>query len=168
MVRSFSDTLEKNVCVGTGSSCLIYHVSPTIVVKAVRRSTIEGNHPFLREIAFYKSLNERQDRCADIIECFLALPDYLFLSYCDLNQLGLRLSERQTCEALPDGSPGRVIRVNEFYEPSLIARWIQQVASALEYIEKMGLAHNDVHPRNCLVDKNRNLKLADFDYTATI
>ena len=124
MVRLFFDSLEKNVCVGTGSSCVVYHVSPNIVVKAVRHTTIEEKHPFLRELAFYKSLNECNDRCADIIECFLALPDYIFLSYCDLNQLGRRLTERQTCETLSDGSPGRVISVNEFDDPSLIARWI--------------------------------------------
>ena len=32
----------------------------------------------------------------------------------------------------------------------------------------MGFAHNDVHPRNCLLDKNLNLKIADFDYTTTV
>ncbi|PGG99673.1 CAMK protein kinase [Helicocarpus griseus UAMH5409] len=168
MVHLFSDTLEKNVCVGTGSSCVVYHASPTIVVKAVRRSNMEEKHPFLREIEFIKALHERQDRCTDIIECFLALPDHIFLSYCEFNQLGRRLNERQICETLSDGSPGRVISVVKFDDLSLVARWIQQVSSALEYIENMGFAHNNVHPRNCLLDRSLNLKLADFDYTTTI
>lgn len=167
MARLFFDTLEDYVCVGTGSSCTVYHVSPTIVVKAVRRSAVEEKHPFIRKIAFYKSLSERQDKCVHIIECFLALPDHLFLSYCDLNQLGRRLNDRQTCETLADGSPGRVISVNEFDDPSLIARWIQQFSSTLAYLEDMKYAHNDIHPRNCLLDRNLNLKLADFDYTTT-
>ncbi|OJD13177.1 serine/threonine protein kinase [Emergomyces pasteurianus Ep9510] len=161
MVRSYADTLERNDCVGTGSVSLVYNVSPTIVVKTVRgqRSTTE-EHPFRREIKFYECLNKRQDRCPDIVECFLALPDHLFLSYCDLNNLPR--------EELPNGWPGRLICVNSYEDHALIARWIQQVTSALEYIEKMGFSHNDVHPRNCLLDKNFNLKLSDFDWTTTI
>ncbi|KAI1908895.1 hypothetical protein LOZ61_005308 [Ophidiomyces ophidiicola] len=168
MTRLFFDTLEKNVCVGTGSSCLVYHVSPAIAVKTVRHSEYDERHPFLQEITFFNALNDREDRCVDIIECFLALTDHIFLAYCDLNQLGRRLTSRQACETLPDGSPGRVISVNEFDDSSLVARWIRQIASALEYIEKMGFAHNDVHPRNCLLDKNLNLKLADFDCCTTV
>lgn len=32
----------------------------------------------------------------------------------------------------------------------------------------MGFAHNDVHPRNCLLDKNLNMKLSDFDCATTV
>lgn len=143
---SLSDILEKNDCVGIGSASLIYNVSPGIVVKTIRRqcSDIEEN-PLRREINFYECLSKRQRRCPHITECFLALADYLFLSFCELNNLHHRFSERQDREILPDGFPGRLLRVNNYEDPALIARWIQQLTSALEYIEKMGFSHNDVH-----------------------
>lgn len=169
MVRSYSDTLEKNNCVGAGSGSLVYNVSPNIVVKVVRgQRSEEEEHPFLREINFYECLNKHQNRCPDIVECFLALPDHLFLSYCGLNNMSYRFSERQTRETLPDGWPGRLMCVNNYEEPALIARWIQQITSALEYVEKMGFSHNDVHPHNCLLDNNFNLKLSDFDSATTV
>ena len=169
MVRSYSGVLEKNDCVGTGSVSIVYNVTPTIVVKTVRgRRPETEEHPFYREIKFYECLNKREDRCPDIVECFLALPDHLFLSYCDLNSISYRFSERQVREKLPDGWPGRLICVNDYEDPALIARWIQQITSALEYIEKMGFSHNDVHPRNCLLDKDFNLRLSDFDWATTI
>jgi serine/threonine protein kinase len=169
MARTYSDILEKNDCVGSGSVCLIYKVSPTIAVKTIRHEHTETHeHPFQREVAFYECLNTRQDRCPDIIECFLAFQDHLFLSYCDLNNICHRYCGRQSRETLPDGFPGRLIRVNEYEDPALIARWIRQVTAALEYVEKMGFAHNDVHPRNCLLDKNLNMKLSDFDCATTV
>lgn len=169
MARSYSIILEKNDCVGVGSDSLVYNVSPTIVVKTVRgRRSEMDKHPFLQEIKFYECLKKRQVRCPDIVECFLALPDHLFLSYCDLNNINYRFSERQERETLLDGWPGRLIRVTSFEDPALIARWIQQITAALEYIENMGFSHNDVHPRNCLLDKNLNLKLSDFGCATTI
>ncbi|KAK2873756.1 hypothetical protein FQN49_002102 [Arthroderma sp. PD_2] len=163
-------SLKKNDCVGSGNKSIVYKVGLSIVVKAVRdqSSKAEGQHPFLREIDFYKRLNQQQDRCPNIIECFLALPDHLFLSYCNLNRIQLRFAEYQHRQADSNGFPGRLIRVDQYEDPALIGRWIQQVTSALEYIEKMGFSHNDLHPRNCLLDDNLNLKLCDFDRTTTI
>lgn len=100
MVQSYSSILEKNNCVGTGSVSFVYNVSSTIAVKTVRgqhskKEEEEEEHPFHREIHFYECLNKRQDRrCPDILECFLALPDNLFLSYCPLNDIHYRFSER--------------------------------------------------------------------------
>ncbi|KAL3470177.1 kinase-like domain-containing protein [Aspergillus californicus] len=151
MARSYSDILEENDGVGTGSYSFVYNVSPNIVVKTIRVQRTEKEkqklqYPFHREIKFYQSLNKQQTRCLDIFQCFI-LPDHLFLSFCNLNNLCYRYIERQTRETLPDGFRGRL---------------------ALEYIEKLGFSHNDVHPRNCLLDKDMNLKLSDFDCTTTI
>lgn len=162
-----TDPLEKNDCVGFGSKSLVYKVSPNIVVKTASKAE-EEEHPFLREINFYKCLNERQDRCPHIVECFLALPDHLFMSYCDLNRLDLRFSEHQEREERSDGFPGRLRRVHSYEDPALVARWIQQITWALEYVEKMGLCHNDSHPRNCLLDRNLDVKLCDFDRSTII
>lgn len=161
------DPLKKNDCVGFGNKSIVYKVKPTIVVKtAHNQSSKTEEHPFDRELEFYKSLHERQDRCPHIIECFLALPDHLFLLYC--SRIDLRFLENQEREERANGFRGRLIRVKNYEDPALIARWIQQVTSALEYVEKMGFSHNDLHPRNCLLDHNLNLKLCDFDRTTTI
>lgn len=85
-----------------------------------------------------------------------------------LNRIDLRFVENQEREERPGAFTGRLIRVNNHEDPALIARWLQQVTSALEYVEKLGFCHNDIHPRNCLLDQGLNLKLCDFDRTTTI
>lgn len=164
-----SDVLRKNDGVGYSHKCIVYKVSPTIVVKAVheRKDFKPEDHPFLQEIKFYEQLNKRQDRCSHIVECFLALPDYLFLSYCELNAVYIRFLENQEREK-SNYFPGKLVRIKKHEDLALVARWVQQVSSALEYIEQMGFCHNDIHPRNLLLDQNLNIKLADFDRAATI
>jgi serine/threonine protein kinase len=172
MAFYYADALEEHSWVGGGLDAYIYHVTPTIVVKTVRcdRTPEEkaAGYLFLKEIAFYKRLNEFQDRCPNIIECFLMLPDYLFLSYCTHKAIAPRFYERQERETGTNGFHRRLIRVKEYEDPALIARWIQQLTSALEYVEKMGFCHNDLYVSNCLLDRNFNLKLADFGRATTI
>lgn len=167
----YADKLENHDWVGGRLDAYIYHITPTIAVKAIRRDRTPdqkaAEHPFLQEIAFYKRLNERRDRCQDIIQCFLILQDHLFLSYCTHKSLAPRLYERQERDK-SDGFHGRLLRVKEYEDPALIARWIQQITSALGYVEKMGFCHNDLHASNCLLDEGFNLKLADFGRAATI
>lgn len=166
----YTDTLEKHNWVGGGAYAHVYHVSPTIVVKALRPDLSPEEdleeHPLLKDIAFYKSLNERQDRCQDIVDCFLALPDHLFLSYCANNAIIWRFNKRQERES--DSLLAPLVRVKEYEDPALIARWIQQLTSALEHVEKMGFCHNDLNTTNCLLDENLNLKLTDFGRATTI
>jgi serine/threonine protein kinase len=168
----YTDTLEKHNWVGGGLDSYLYHVTPTIVVKTVRRDrTTEeeaAEHPFTKEIAFYKKLHERRDRCLNIVECFLILPDHLFLPYCTNKAIASRFYERQQREPGSSGLQGRLIKVQEYEDPALIARWVQQIASALEYVESMGFCHNDLHAGNCLLDEGFNLKLADFGRATTI
>lgn len=94
----YADALEEYSWVGGGLDAYIYHVTLTIVVKTVRRDQTPeekaAGYPFLKEIAFYKRLNKCQDRCPNIIECFLMLPDYLFLSYCTYKAIAPRFYER--------------------------------------------------------------------------
>lgn len=170
----YTGALEKHDVVGIGLHAYIYHVTPAIVVKTVHR---DGNpeeaaeHPFTKEIAFYKRLNEREDRCSSIIDCSLILPNHLFLSYCPHRTIALRLYDRQEREGREEGSNrlrGRLIRVKEYEAPACIARCIQQITSALEYVEKMGFCHNDLHAGNCLLDQDFNVKLTDFGRATTI
>ncbi|KAJ5217360.1 hypothetical protein N7468_010368 [Penicillium chermesinum] len=129
-----ADALEQHNWIGGGLDAYIYRVTPTIVVKTVRRDRTPeekaAEHPFLKEISFYKRLNACRDQCPNIVECNRP-----------------RFYERQERETGINGFYGRLIRVKEFEDPALIARWIQQITSALE---------------------NFNLKLTDFGRATTI
>jgi serine/threonine protein kinase len=40
-----------------------------------------------------------------------------------------------------------------------------EIASAIAYLEELGLAHGDFWPANILLNKDDHIKLADFDYS---
>jgi hypothetical protein len=42
------------------------------------------------------------------------------------------------------------------------ARWISQIASALEFAHRKGIIHRDIKPSNILIDKSGNARLTDF------
>lgn len=173
MASRSADTLERHTWVGGGLDAYIYHVALTIVVKTVRRDRTPEEeaaaaHPFLKEIAFYQRRNESQYPCQDIVECFPLLPDHLFLSYCPHKAIAPRFFERQERETGTNGHFGLLIRATEYEDPGPIARWIQQITSALEYVEKLGFCHSDLHASNCLLDEKFNVKLADFGRATTI
>ncbi|XP_047515224.1 uncharacterized protein LOC125056236 [Pieris napi] len=43
-----------------------------------------------------------------------------------------------------------------------LTRWARDAACALEYLTERRLVHRDIRAANCLIDKKRSLKLADF------
>ncbi|KAF3896467.1 Hormonally upregulated Neu-associated kinase [Trichophyton interdigitale] len=172
MAFHYADALHKHNWLGGGGAAYVYHVSPTIAVKTVRLDLSDREkesfeeHQLTKDIAFYRLLNERQDRCPHIVECFLILPDHLFLSFCSNGAIGRRYYERQEREN--DHLFGRLLGVKGYEHLALVARWVQQLTSALEYVEKLGYCHNDLRPGNCLLDARLNLKLTDFGCATTI
>ncbi|KAL4967336.1 kinase-like domain-containing protein [Aspergillus stella-maris] len=140
-----ADTLEKHDWVGGGLDATIYRVAPTIAVKTVctdqSPEAKASGHPFLKKIAFFKRLKEYP---------------------IDASTLS---NEREKGQ---NGFRGRLIKVKDYEASALVARWMQQLTSALEHVEKLGFCHNDIHVSNCLLDENFNLKLADVGRASTI
>lgn len=48
------------------------------------------------------------------------------------------------------------------------SRWIQQLASAMEWLERLGHAHGNLPPANILLDAGDTIKVGDFDSTVKI
>ncbi|EFO24061.1 TK/FER protein kinase [Loa loa] len=46
-------------------------------------------------------------------------------------------------------------------------RYATEAAAALKYLTEKGYVHKDVRAKNCLIDRNMNLKLANFGYAAS-
>ena len=60
-----------------------------------------------------------------------------------------------------------VATTGRFDEP--IARfYFQQLIEGLEYVHKKGVSHRDLKPENLLFDKQFNLKIADFGFSAPL
>jgi serine/threonine protein kinase len=155
--------LRKYDCVGVGAVAVVLRISHEIVVKYPRSIQDER---FKREVEFYRLLDS-QEPCPDIVECFLVLPNAIFLSYCSANNLHERFLSRQIREPTEE-YPGRVTSVTVKDDIGTVGRWLQQLVSAAAFLEKLCIAHNDLHPRNLLLDQYLNLKLSDFDSSGKI
>ncbi len=51
------------------------------------------------------------------------------------------------------------------FEEKKAAKYIREVALALEYIHRKNIIHRDIKPENILIGKNDEAKLADFGWS---
>ncbi|KAL9111616.1 MAG: hypothetical protein Q9227_003889 [Pyrenula ochraceoflavens] len=156
--------LCKHNCVGIGAICVVFGITQKVVVKYPRKADSEQ---FKHEVEFYQHKSTER-ACPDIVSCFLTLPNAIFLSNCTQGTLEQRIDSRQIREPTQNHIPGKLLEVTTKDSEGLICRWTQQLASAAAYLETLGVAHNDIHPRNLLLDERLNMKLSDFDSWAKI
>lgn len=64
-------------------------------------------------------------------------------------------------EYLPGGTVADALRTGEL-DQDLILRWLRQAAAALDYGHRRGVIHRDVKLSNFLLDRERELHVADF------
>lgn len=88
----------------------------------------------------------------NIVRCILCVPEGFFME-----RMGATLQTRI------DQHSARHAPSNHTQ-----ARWITQIASALSWIEGLGLVHGDLRPSNILLTANDNIRLADFDASVKI
>ena len=60
------------------------------------------------------------------------------------------------------GDLSTFIKTRQNLSESVCQTFLQQLASALEYLRKNSVSHMDLKPQNLLINKNCELKLADF------
>jgi len=51
-------------------------------------------------------------------------------------------------------------------DQKIVLKFAKQILSALKYIHQMNIAHRDIKPDNILLDKDNNIKIADFGISA--
>ncbi|KAL5405735.1 hypothetical protein PMIN06_002781 [Paraphaeosphaeria minitans] len=98
------------------------------------------------EKAIYQILMEHWH--ANIVRGLLCVPEGIFLH-----------RQEMTLETRIERSPISAI------SSSTQERWIQQIASALAWIEHLGYAHGDLQPANIFLGTREEIRLGDFDAT---
>jgi serine/threonine-protein kinase len=65
-------------------------------------------------------------------------------------------------EYLPGGSLDEVLREDGPQPPEQVFTWLEQAGRALDTAHVQGVVHRDVKPANLLLDRERNVHVADF------
>lgn len=118
---------------------------------------------FPQEIHFYGRLNHSVVDVRiwlNISSCFHTI---FFCHIARVKPIALHSSERLEQEPGLNASHGRLISMKEYDNPTLMTREIQQASSAVEYTGKIDFHNDDMCANDCLVDKDFNLMLAEFD-----
>eukprot|EP01064_Diplonema_japonicum_P008167 TRINITY_DN1566_c0_g1_i1.p1 TRINITY_DN1566_c0_g1~~TRINITY_DN1566_c0_g1_i1.p1 ORF type:complete len:299 (+),score=96.69 TRINITY_DN1566_c0_g1_i1:37-933(+) len=71
-------------------------------------------------------------------------------------------------EYAPLGDVWNVLLQEKRFSLKKTARLVAQLTEACSYAHKHGVVHRDIKPENLLLDANKNLKLADFGWSAFI
>jgi hypothetical protein len=126
-LRSPFPSLGSDSLISRGAAGLDYAISRNVVLKSQADERKESIGKLEDEEATYKILMEH--RHPNIVHCILCVPEDIFLHRQEMT-LTSRIEKCQTSAITP----------------STQERWIQQITSALAWIEHLGYAHGDLRP----------------------
>lgn len=141
----------------------VFAISPNVVFKCPTvfensvpeqaEEMIESAEKIANEQAVYEILMDH--RHPNIVHCILCVSEGIFLQ-----RLGPTLEDYLNTTHRSPNPPAAESQ----------QRWIQQLSSALAWLENLGYAHGDLRPANIFLDltEEKNIRLGDFDATVKV
>jgi atypical protein kinase C zeta type len=130
----------------------LYQIGDSIVLEYPRESDLA------RENAIYDILEAQLFKSPFIMPMYFRQPDAIFMPFMRGGSLSHRLQRNQEIDR--NGTFLSVVR----REPKdKMKQWATELASAIAYLETLGLAHGDLRLPNVLLDDQDRTKLTDFD-----